>query len=108
MGTGKNFLRVLLAPLAVAAALVCFAAAVDRLEEGQSAQRLQQVEQAVRRSCLSCYALEGAYPPDLNYLKDRYGLQIDEDEYIVRYCAVAQNLMPDIYVLPVSQGDGEQ
>ncbi len=41
-------------------------------------------------------------------MKDRYGLQIDEDEYIVRYCAVAQNLMPDIYVLPVSQGDGEQ
>lgn len=50
---------------------------------------------------------EGTYPPDLDYLKERYGLQIDEDEYIVRYSAVAQNLMPDIYVLPVSQGSGE-
>lgn len=52
-------MRVLLAPLAVAAALLCFTAAVDSLEDGQSAQRLQQVEQAVRRSCVSCYALDG-------------------------------------------------
>lgn len=100
-------MRVLLAPLAVAAVLLCFAAAVDSLEDGQSAQRLLQVEQAVRRSCVSCYALEGTYPPDLNYLKDRYGLQINEEEYIVRYSAVAQNLMPDIYVLPVPREGGE-
>ena len=96
MRTGTKILRVLLAPLAVAAALLCFTAAVDSLED-----------QAVRRSWVSCYALEGTYPPDLDYLKERYGLQIDEDEYIVRYSAVAQNLMPDIYVLPVSQGSGE-
>ncbi|MDE7003252.1 MAG: hypothetical protein K2P08_02355 [Oscillospiraceae bacterium] len=107
MRTGTKILRVLLAPLAVAAALLCFTAAVDSLEDGQSAQRLQQVEQAVRRSCVSCYALEGTYPPDLDYLKDRYGLQIDEEEYIVRYSAVAQNLMPDIHVLPVPREGGE-
>ena len=102
-----RFLRGLLLPLGAAAVLVFFATAVDSLNDGQSAERLAQLEQAVRRSCVSCYALEGTYPPDLDYLKERYGLQIDEDEYIVRYSAVAQNLMPDIYVLPVSQGSGE-
>ena len=67
----------------------------------QSAERLAQLEQAVRRSCAACYAAEGVYPPDLAYLQERYGLQIDEERYLVHYSATAQNLMPDITVLPL-------
>ena len=48
---------------------------------------------------MACYAAEGFYPPNLDYLKDRYGLQIDEKRYTVRYTAFAENLMPDITVL---------
>lgn len=94
-----KFLRGLLLPLGAAAVLVFFASAVDSLNDGQGAERLSQLEQAVRRSCAACYAAEGAYPPDLEYLQDRYGLQVDEENYIVHYSAVAQNLMPDITVL---------
>ena len=101
MGGLMKLLRGLLLPLLAVAALVCFATAIDSLNAGQSAERLSQVEQAVRRSCAACYASEGVYPPDLDYLKDRYGLQVDEDSYIIHYNAVAQNLMPDITVLAV-------
>lgn len=101
-----GFLKGLLLPLLAVAALVCFATAVDSLNDGQSAERLRQVEQAVRRSCAACYAAEGVYPPDLDYLKNRYGLQIDEDTYIIHYAAQAGNLMPDITVLPAEQRAG--
>lgn len=99
MGGIVKFLRGLLLPLGAVAVLVFFASAVDSLSDGQSSERLHQLEQAVRRSCAACYAAEGAYPPDLEYLQERYGLQVDEENYIVHYSVVAQNLMPDITVL---------
>ena len=101
-----KFLKGLLLPLLVVAALVVFATAVDSLNDGQSAERLHQVEQAVRRSCAACYAAEGRYPQDLSYLEERYGLQIDEDTYIVYYAAQAGNLMPAIVVMTVAEQVG--
>lgn len=101
-----GFLKGLLLPLLAVAALVCFATAVDSLNDGQSAERLRQVEQAVRRSCAACYAAEGVYPPSLDDLKERYGLQIDEEAYIVHYAVQAGNLMPDILVMPAQPQAG--
>jgi len=57
-----------------------------------------QLELAVRRSAVACYAAEGIYPPTLDYLVEHYGVQI-EDQYIVYYDIFASNLMPDITVL---------
>ena len=61
---------------------------------------LALAEQSVRRAAVECYALEGAYPENLDYLKERYGLAVDETRYFVDYRYVASNLMPDITVLP--------
>lgn len=94
-----SLLRGILLPLAAAAVLLWFATAVDSLNSGRSEEDLRQLEETLRRSCVACYAAEGVYPPNLDYLKDRYGLQIDEKRYTVRYTAFAENLMPDITVL---------
>ena len=58
-----------------------------------------QLEEAVRRSAVACYAAEGAYPPDVEYLEEHYGLQVDRERYAVKYEVIASNLMPDITVL---------
>ena len=92
-------LRGLLLPVAAAAALLCFATAVNSLDSGRAEEDLRQLEETLRRSCVACYAAEGVYPPSLDYLKERYGLQIDEERYTVKYFAFAENLMPDITVL---------
>ena len=94
-------LGIMLLPAAAAAALLIFASALNSLESGRQTEDLRQLEQALRRGCVACYAAEGAYPPDLDYLKDHYGLQIDEERYVVRYTAFAENLMPDITVLEI-------
>ena len=54
---------------------------------------------ALRRGCVACYAAEGVYPPNLDYLKEHYGVQVDDARYVVIYSVFADNLMPDITVL---------
>ena len=92
-------LRGLLLPVFVVAVLVFFAAALNGLDSGRADEDRRQLEEALRRGCVSCYAVEGIYPPDLDYLKEYYGVQIDEARYTVDYVVFAKNLMPDITVL---------
>lgn len=94
-----GLIRGLLLPAAAVAALLWFATAVDGLNTGRAEEDLCQLEETLRRGCVACYAAEGAYPTSLDYLKERYGVQIDEERYTVYYSAFAENLMPDITVL---------
>jgi len=55
-------------------------------------------------SAYVCYAVEGAYPPDLDYLKEHYHLSYNEHKFRVTYDSFASNMMPDIYV--VERGAG--
>ena len=88
-----------LLPAACILVLVAFSTALDSLNSGHEAEDLKQLEEALRRGCVACYASEGAYPQDLDYLKEHYGVQVDETRYDVHYDVFAENLMPDITVL---------
>ena len=72
-------------------------------------EKLRAAQQAVVRTTVQCYAIEGRYPPNVQYLSERYGLRIDEQRYIVHYNRFADNLMPEIRVLPrnLSQAETE-
>ncbi len=94
-----GLLKGLLLPLGAVAILLCFATALDGLNSGREEESLRQLEEALRRGCVACYAAEGVYPPTLAYLSENYGIQIDTDRYTVDYSAVASNLMPYITVL---------
>ena len=88
-----------LLPLVFVIAAVCFATALDSLDQGREAESVRQLEQTLRRGCVACYAAEGVYPPDIAYLQDHYGVQIDTGRYTVHYSVFAENRMPDITVL---------
>ena len=94
-----TLLRNLLLLGLTAGVFLCFALAVNNLDSGRSEKSLEQLEEALRRGCVACYATEGVYPPTLEYLKERYGVQVDENRYTVFYDVFADNLMPDITVL---------
>jgi len=70
-----------------------------RLDQGRQQEGLRQLQERIRRTAVSCYALEGCYPPSLDYMKIWYGLEYNEEMYLVHYEAVASNLMPDITVM---------
>lgn len=94
-----GFLPGILTPIAVAAILLFFLSSVSNLADGHSREEQQQLEDVLHRAAVACYAVEGFYPPDLNYLEEHYGVQINHRRYIVSYVPVAENLMPDITVL---------
>lgn len=89
----------ILFPAVAAAVVLCFMTGLSNLTAGRTEEDKVQLEQALRRSAVACYAAEGIYPPDLAYLKEHYGLQIDEEQYTVIYEVFASNLMPDITIL---------
>lgn len=88
----------LLAAVMILAVLLWFFTAMGNLNRSSGEEGRRQLETALRRSAVACYAAEGVYPPTLEYLTEHYGVQI-EDEYIVFYEIFASNLMPDITVL---------
>ena len=86
--------------------LALFAAAAAWMLQGvrQAArvsdeEGLRMAEQAVRQAAVSCYALEGAYPASYADLKQRSGVAVDEERYILFSEIVASNIMPDVTVL---------
>lgn len=56
------------------------------------------VQDIVEKYAIQCYASEGSYPPDLEYLVENYGLILDEDLYVYEYDIFASNIMPEIIV----------
>ena len=85
--------------LLLLAVALFFLGAVNRLEAGRREAGVRQLETALRRAAVSCYAAEGFYPPDVAYLQEHYGLRFDEESYVVHYQWSASNWMPDITVL---------
>lgn len=89
----------ILLPAAVLAVLLCFFSGLSNLSQGKQEEDRLQLETAVRKAVVACYAAEGFYPPDLEYLQDQYGIQISNQKYTVVYHAFGANFMPDITVL---------
>ena len=57
------------------------------------------IKKAVEQCALQCYVVEGAYPVNLQYLIDNYGLRINMEEFHVVYDAFAGNQIPEIRVV---------
>ena len=74
---------------------------IGRLGTSSDNAQTQFVTDAVHNAALTCYAVEGAYPNDLEYLRSHYGLAYDQSRYMVTYSAFASNLLPEIYVTEV-------
>lgn len=64
---------------------------LDRQEEALSS--------ALNRSIVSCYCVEGTYPPSLSYIVEHYGLTYDSDTFFVDYRAYGSNIYPDVTII---------
>ena len=94
---GIGLLAVVL--LVAGIALFTRASRQDLLKESAGA-----IEQTIRKNALQCDVIEGVYPPDLAYLEENYGLQINEEDFIVHYEAFSSNLPPVVQVLMRQHG----
>lgn len=101
----NNLRRGVFMTMAVFAAMIVLSfALIGSISRTSGEAEMALVQRSVRSAALTCYAVEGAYPADLQYLKDNYGLFYDESVYTVAYDAFASNIFPDIVVMEGGSG----
>ena len=91
--------RLLWAILISVAVLIIFLIGVDRFSADSMHRQKENLENALQRTITYCYASEGMYPEDLDYLKDHYGLTWDESLFYVDYQVSGANIYPDVTIL---------
>ena len=99
MKTVLKLLRVAGIPVVMLAAALLFASVTASMDSDRSDHDREKLEETLNRAAVACYAIEGAYPPSVEYLEENYRVRIDEERYTVKYELYASNLMPSITVL---------
>lgn len=97
--SGLNFIKIVILFAVLALAVFFLCKGVQKMENGQQAESLKQLDNSIRKATMTCYATEGVYPPSIQYLKDNYGIQIDDGKFTVFYEVFGDNMMPDITVM---------
>lgn len=92
----RRIAGVVLAVVLVAAALGIFTA----VRANARAQGAVALRDSVLNAAKQCCAIEGSYPSSLDYLEKKYGLTINQDDYVVSYEWFADNVMPSVVVTP--------
>lgn len=88
-----------LIPICFFVVLIClFIYNVNQISAGSDEQAVERIQESVRRSAIHCYAIEGQYPNNVEYLEDNYGLHYNHDRFTVHYESVGANILPDIFV----------
>ena len=62
-------------------------------------KRLELIRDTIKKAAVQCYAIEGSYPTDLNYLVKNYGIVLNENSYFYHYVFIGSNTMPDVSVI---------
>ncbi len=96
----KRSSRTLLISAAVfLAVLLGFLWALNSVSAGTNRRQRESLEKALDRCIAWCYAVEGAYPDSLSYMKEHYGLRYDEEHFFVDYHSRGGNMLPDVTIL---------
>lgn len=95
----RSYRRVFLAALAFCAVLCVFWFGFGSAQRANSREKLLVTQTAIQKGIVSCYAVEGFYPPNIKYLEEHYGISIDHSKYIVHYETAGGNVMPSVEVL---------
>ena len=91
----QGLLRSVLFVIIISAILV---AGIFYISNMGNEQGIKLTREAAVRTAVECYAIEGIYPPNVQYMEDNYNLRYDKTKYYIHYDAFASNIMPTIEV----------
>lgn len=69
------------------------------LTDRTTVQQMEILQNAVTSAMRTCYAIEGKYPDNIDYLIDNYGLRYNESRFHIYYDQFASNVMPDVRII---------
>lgn len=98
----KSFSRKLMFLLPIGAFILLFALflqGINAVNDTTLSKQKESLETALSRSISQCYAVEGVYPPSLDYIINHYGLLYNEDIFLINYEYYGSNLLPEVTVL---------
>jgi len=86
-----------LAALGAVAALSFYGVHGAAADSGRRQQELTL--RAIRRAADECFAVEGHYPPNIDYLYENYHVRVDTDKYVVIYDIFAPDVRPSVMLV---------
>ena len=72
---------------------------ISNTNSAVDANELDSVKTTIENGITICYAIEGVYPESLEYLKENYGVVVDNSRYIVHYECIAANIRPTVTII---------
>ena len=100
----RNIKGIVFTVVLLCAVVFLFLYAANGAAQKADSSSTATLEKAIRKAAVQCYAIEGFYPPEVDYLIDHYGIIIDEKKYAISYISFTANNMPDIQV-KIAGGD---
>ncbi len=94
----KDLWKAFIAPVAFIAVILAIILWSTNMTSKADAQQAQVQEEAIRKAAVTCYAIEGRYPESLKYVRDNYGVIVNEEDFNINYEVFASNIMPSISV----------
>ncbi len=88
----------LIGPVIFALAVLAVMLGVKAYERSSIERGRKIVGDSVIRAAMQCYALEGRYPSDVEYLRSHYGLSANGEKYTIHYEYIGDNILPDVTV----------
>lgn len=79
--------------------LIGFSLFSSSMTDTNASREKEILQNAIDRSITQCYALEGVYPDNLEYLEEEYGLTYNKEHFFVDYQYIGSNLRPDITII---------
>ena len=96
----ENSAKRLILPLCIFGfVLVLFFVGISSVSADNERRQLESLENALNRSILYCYAMEGTYPESLAYIQENYGITYDEDLFFVDYQPIGSNIYPNLTII---------
>jgi hypothetical protein len=77
--------------------------AIGSVDETTAQKQEEHLTTSLRRNITQCYAVEGTYPPSLDYIKENYGLTYDESILFIDYKFIGANIYPDITIIQLEE-----
>jgi len=94
----KKIKGIALTSVILAVIVILFMWAVNGALIKADSSSTSTLERAIKKAAVQCYAIEGFYPPEVDYLEDHYGVIIDKNKFVVSYISFTANIMPDVKV----------
>lgn len=84
--------------------LVLFFAGLAIIRTHYQQETAASLRASVLRATLTCYAIEGRYPANVEYLQTNYGLTYNPKNYYIALTSITDNLLPEITVIHIGEG----